>query len=104
MSVDDVNIAAPPTLKTCEMCCKEAAKYTCPACRKRTCSLACVNDHKQKFACSGSRDKTEFVAVNEFTNINLLNDYRFLEEVARVSDNAKRDQRKHGPGKRRNTR
>ncbi len=34
------------TLGECEICCVAAAKYKCPRCESRTCSLACVKQHK----------------------------------------------------------
>jgi len=81
------------TNKKCEVCLEEVSKYTCPCCKMRTCSLDCVLEHKQKTGCSGQRNKTSFVARTEFNNIHLLNDYRLLEEAARIADNAKRDKK-----------
>jgi hypothetical protein len=52
----------------CELCKKEAAKYKCPRCALRTCSLACVKDHKTKFHCSGKRDRTAFVPIGSFND------------------------------------
>lgn len=88
------------TSKKCEVCLEEVSKYTCPCCVMRTCSLDCVLTHKQRTGCSGERDKTSFVPRTELNNIHLLNDYRLLEEVARVTDNAQRDDkaRKNWPG------
>merc|ERR1712013_208378 len=85
------------TSKKCEVCLEEASKYTCPCCAMRTCSLDCVLDHKQKTGCSGNRDKSAFVARTDMNNIHLLNDYRFLEEAARIADNARRDKKSKRP-------
>lgn len=35
----------------CEVCQKEASKYKCPRCMKRTCSLMCSKEHKQQDTC-----------------------------------------------------
>ena len=32
----------------CEVCKQQVAKYTCPACFKKTCSLECVRLHKKQ--------------------------------------------------------
>ncbi|KAL4219470.1 Box C/D snoRNA protein 1 [Mactra antiquata] len=84
-------------MKTCEVCSETVAKYRCPACEIETCCLKCVNQHKQQNDCDGQRDKTTYVSVNQFTDINLLSDYRFLEEGGRKTNNACRDnlKRKH---------
>ncbi len=96
----------------CEICMIEKYKYRCPACevifgiwlivKIRTCSIQCCQQHKQDLGCSGSRSKTNYIDLSEFSENTLLNgmctgelvnshsDYRFLEEVNRLSDNAKR--------------
>ncbi|KAG8437229.1 hypothetical protein GDO86_008073 [Hymenochirus boettgeri] len=76
---------------SCETCGGEEAKYRCPRCMKYSCSLPCVKKHKAEVNCSGVRDKTTFVSVGAFTEINLLSDYRFLEDVGRTVDCAARD-------------
>jgi len=74
-----------PKLKrpTCEMCDKEESKYTCPGCTLMTCSLPCVKAHKVKLNCTGERDKTAFVDMSQYGDLNLLSDYRFLEDAER---------------------
>ncbi|XP_015725663.1 box C/D snoRNA protein 1 [Coturnix japonica] len=81
----------------CETCGEEEAKYRCPRCMKYSCSLLCVKKHKVALSCSGVRDKTAFVSVTEFTDLNLLSDYRFLEDVGRAADAAARDLSVHRP-------
>uniref|UniRef100_A0A8B9Q9U2 Box C/D snoRNA protein 1 n=1 Tax=Apteryx owenii TaxID=8824 RepID=A0A8B9Q9U2_APTOW len=81
----------------CETCSEEEAKYRCPRCMKYSCSLLCVKKHKLALSCNGIRDKTAFVSVNEFTDLNLLSDYRFLEDVGRTADAAARDLSVHRP-------
>ncbi|XP_023787606.1 box C/D snoRNA protein 1 [Cyanistes caeruleus] len=85
----------------CETCSKEAAKYRCPRCMKYSCSLLCVKKHKLALSCNGVRDKTAFVSVNEFTDLNLLSDYRFLEDVGRTADAAARHCIVHNPATKR---
>ncbi|XP_060629846.2 box C/D snoRNA protein 1 [Anolis sagrei] len=85
------------SLRRCEMCDTEEAKYRCPCCMKYSCSLTCVKKHKTTFSCNGVREKTAFVSVNEFSDLNLLSDYRFLEDVARLADSAVRDDILHKP-------
>ncbi|NWT68177.1 BCD1 protein, partial [Prunella himalayana] len=85
----------------CETCSKEAAKYRCPRCMIFFCSLLCVKKHKLAQSCNGVRDKTAFVSVNEFTDLNLLSDYRFLEDVGRTADAAARHCIVHSPATKR---
>ncbi|KAI4883881.1 hypothetical protein NFI96_020508, partial [Prochilodus magdalenae] len=79
------------SLTRCDVCEAEEAKYRCPNCLKFSCSLPCVKQHKHESGCSGVRDQTAFVRLSQFSEINLLNDYRFLEETARVADKPNRD-------------
>ncbi|KAL4421032.1 hypothetical protein ABPG77_007507 [Micractinium sp. CCAP 211/92] len=74
----------------CQVCSQAAAKYCCPRCDKRTCSLECVKAHKDASGCSGKRDRTAFVGRAEFDERTFLSDYRFLEEVKLADDVAKR--------------
>ncbi|XP_067997287.1 box C/D snoRNA protein 1 [Melanerpes formicivorus] len=85
------------SLQRCETCSQEEAKYRCPRCMKYSCSLLCVKKHKLLQSCNGIRDKTAFVSVNEFTDLNLLSDYRFLEDVGRTADAAARHPIVHSP-------
>lgn len=79
------------SMYSCEICGNEEAKYKCPRCLKYSCSLPCVKKHKVDVACSGVRDKTAFVPLSTFSDLHLLNDYRFLEDAGRVADAAMRD-------------
>ncbi|CAE1296601.1 unnamed protein product [Acanthosepion pharaonis] len=75
----------------CEQCHVQPSKYTCPRCEIRTCSLGCVKSHKVDSGCDGIRDKTAYIPLEDFSDINLLSDYRLLEDVARVAEHGKRD-------------
>nr|XP_045378888.1 box C/D snoRNA protein 1 isoform X1 [Camelus bactrianus] len=78
-------------MSRCETCGTEEAKYRCPRCMRYSCSLPCVKKHKAELTCNGVRDKTAYVSIQEFTEMNLLSDYRFLEDVARTADHVSRD-------------
>ncbi|XP_018404054.1 PREDICTED: box C/D snoRNA protein 1 [Cyphomyrmex costatus] len=78
-------------LEDCEVCGAAKARYTCPKCEVRTCSLTCVNVHKKELECNGIRDPTKFVPLASFSDLDLLSDYRFLEQVGRLVDTKKRN-------------
>ncbi|GJQ14440.1 hypothetical protein GpartN1_g6231.t1 [Galdieria partita] len=88
--------AAVNTLQdNCQVCCldknKDAAnlaKYKCPSCGTRTCSLICVKTHKEQTGCDGKRQKIQFVPMTQYTEETFLNDYTFLEQVHRASSAA----------------
>lgn len=61
----------------------QEAKYTCPKCEVKTCCLNCSRIHKTELNCSGQRDRTKFISINKFTNLDLLSDYVLLEEISR---------------------
>ncbi|CAG4927801.1 unnamed protein product [Colias eurytheme] len=81
-------------LGECEVCGKNKAKYTCPRCEVKTCCLDCVRIHKAELECNGIRDRTKFVRIKDFTDTDLLSDYRLLEECARFVYAVKRDEKK----------
>ncbi|UJR08670.1 hypothetical protein I4U23_012928 [Adineta vaga] len=78
--------------KKCSMCHQNLIKYTCPRCSLRTCSLSCCLQHKKTLNCNGQRDKTSFKSLTTMTDLDLLSDYRFLEEVDRQVETSKRDE------------
>ncbi|XP_075471744.1 box C/D snoRNA protein 1 isoform X2 [Ascaphus truei] len=79
------------SLNICETCGSDEAKYRCPRCMKYSCSLSCVKQHKTDVRCDGIRDKAAFVSISNFNEINLLSDYRLLEDAGRSADCAGRD-------------
>lgn len=81
-----------PPEQQCHQCHEHAHRYRCPACDMRTCSLACTKAHKQAKACTGKRSRTEMVTLSDFTERQLLSDYKFLEEAARLHDVAQRSE------------
>ncbi|ESP00241.1 hypothetical protein LOTGIDRAFT_141139, partial [Lottia gigantea] len=79
------------TFFRCIDCNENLAKYTCPRCMIKTCSLMCVKKHKLEKDCNGVRDKTAYISINKFSETDLLSDYRLLEDTARKVSNANRD-------------
>jgi hypothetical protein len=76
-----------------------AAKYRCPGCAIVTCSLACSKRHKQMGeGCSGKRKVAEFKDIRDFTDADLVSDYRFLEDALLEKDRAKRWRPRFRPG------
>jgi len=58
--------------RRCEVCEVAVFKYRCPRCLVKSCSLPCVKRHKLTSGCNGQRDKTAFVSLVDFTDLNLL--------------------------------
>lgn len=59
--------------------------------------MPCVKRHKAERACSGVRDKTAFTSLGDFTEMQLVSDYRFLEDAGRLVGCALRDRLVHLP-------
>ncbi|KAI8054526.1 hypothetical protein BDF22DRAFT_742461 [Syncephalis plumigaleata] len=74
----------------CASCHTAIAKYRCPRCETRTCSLSCVQTHKSQTGCSGKRDRTSYVPMKEFGINQLTSDIQFLEEGVEKKINAER--------------
>ena len=81
----------------CRMCIEDETtttvgegKYRCPKCLLISCSLKCINKHKEKFNCDGKRDRFQFVNLKEMEDKHVTSDFRFLEEATEVLDRAKR--------------
>ncbi|XP_017782423.1 PREDICTED: box C/D snoRNA protein 1 [Nicrophorus vespilloides] len=90
-STSNVDQTVDKKLTHCEVCSVALAKYTCPKCEVRTCCLKCSSIHKKELECSGIRDRTKFVPMNKFTNLDLSSDYRLLEEITRNFEVIKKD-------------
>ena len=66
-------------MNLCVICNTTDAKYCCPACNRRTCSLTCVRTHKTQFTCSGKRNRTEYVPIPDYTDRHFMSgEYRVL--------------------------
>ncbi|VDP90915.1 unnamed protein product [Echinostoma caproni] len=71
---------------TCQVCCNNPHKYTCPRCEMHTCSLACCLEHKQKFSCTGVREPVVYYRRNEYGTFAFQQDYHLLEEIDRKNN------------------
>ncbi|ODV75058.1 Bcd1p CYBJADRAFT_124687, partial [Cyberlindnera jadinii NRRL Y-1542] len=89
----------------CEICLENEAKYRCPQCGRRTCSVACVRAHKEQSQCSGTVDNTSFVKRSEFLeNSHLIQrDYNFLTNLDRALSVKRQDSRQNRALKRQRT-
>lgn len=80
-------------LGNCEVCSVKEAKYTCPRCEVKTCCFMCQSIHKKELNCDGTRDRTKFIPLHKFTDMDLASDYRLLEEVGRAVEQHKKESR-----------
>ncbi|KAI8319140.1 hypothetical protein GQ54DRAFT_299579 [Martensiomyces pterosporus] len=80
----------------CEQCTAAEAKYKCPGCMVRTCSLACSKKHKELTGCTGQRDRTKFIKRAEYDANTLMSDYGFLQDLARDHTNLICDAKEQG--------
>ncbi|KAJ9115604.1 hypothetical protein QFC20_000929 [Naganishia adeliensis] len=76
-------MSVPPA--TCAIC-SQPAKYTCPRCSTRTCSLPCSRTHKSTTGCTGERDKVAYVPLKDYGYGKLMDDYVFLEDGKRKAE------------------
>ena len=59
-------------LGRCQTCQVNDGKYRCPGCEFVSCSLDCVKMHKKEKSCDGVRNKSKFVPINKFSELDLL--------------------------------
>lgn len=66
--------------------CLARAIYTCPACEKGVCSLACSRTHKEASfpSCTGLPDPTAKILLKDYTAVQCSRDIRFLEDCRQV--------------------
>ena len=80
------------------MCENEEGKYKCPRCEVVTCSLTCVNQHKVgpggSVGCDGVRNKTKYIPLNQFTELDVISDYKLLESATKCVESYARDKLK----------
>lgn len=72
--------------ENCKVCETEEAKYKCPGCLIRYCSVKCNRQHKSETKCSGQRNKTEFVERREYNESTFFSDFSLLQDVSRELD------------------
>ncbi|KAG9297368.1 hypothetical protein G9A89_009452 [Geosiphon pyriformis] len=75
----------PLSSSNCQLC-HVTAKYKCPRCRFRTCSLACCQQHKKTANCNGMRSKAHYISREQYGYQEMMLDYTYLESLARVAD------------------
>lgn len=64
-------------------------KYCCPGCSTRTCSLKCVQRHKEWAQCSGKRDPTAYVKKAQLASASGVDhDYNFIFGIEQSRDRA----------------
>lgn len=73
---------------SCHVCKMIPFKYSCPACKIKTCSIACIDAHKNIYKCSGKRSRTTFVSKSEYDINTFVNDYWLLEDTGQLVDRA----------------
>lgn len=62
----------------CQMCKIKESIYKCPRCQIRTCCLICVKQHKNRYKCTGIRDKFSKKSIKDFTENDFVRDMKFL--------------------------
>eukprot|EP01087_Luapelamoeba_hula_P015240 TRINITY_DN4528_c0_g1_i2.p1 TRINITY_DN4528_c0_g1~~TRINITY_DN4528_c0_g1_i2.p1 ORF type:complete len:332 (-),score=44.60 TRINITY_DN4528_c0_g1_i2:183-1178(-) len=82
--------AAAAEFQRCGGCTDQPAKYTCPRCNFRSCSLSCCKRHKVDLDCSGQRNPVAFTPLQNMDDQTLSSDLHFLEGGMRTVDVAKR--------------
>jgi hypothetical protein len=65
----------------CHICKTKESKYKCPRCQIRTCCLVCVKEHKNKYKCSGIKDKYNNKIIKDFGEKDFRKDIRFINEM-----------------------
>ncbi|KAH8830660.1 hypothetical protein DL96DRAFT_962088 [Flagelloscypha sp. PMI_526] len=78
-----IPVPSSPSTPLCGICSLSPVKYTCPGCSIRTCSAVCSSSHKVTSKCTGVRNNAAFVPMNQYGLGTMMNDYVFLEEMAR---------------------
>ena len=71
-------------------------KYTCPGCSIRYCSLNCYKIHKEQTSCTGKLNKTSYIPPDTYNQTNFINDYTYLEQLQRNTEQARRKVKEFG--------
>ena len=86
---EKTHLQQPKTLKhppLCKECKLNLSKYTCPGCSVPSCSLPCVEAHKQHTGCTGKRQRTQFFPLSQFDDNLLLSDNFFSRFCSLLSN------------------
>ena len=90
-------MADPLLTSLCTICRIQPPKYKCPRCATRTCSLPCINKHKNWSSCNGERDPTVYIPAAKLrTDAGIDHDYNFLTKIERsveIAEKILRDER-----------
>ncbi|KAK8192998.1 hypothetical protein IWZ00DRAFT_260529 [Phyllosticta capitalensis] len=82
----------------CRICNKNPPKYRCPRDDVRTCSLPCVQRHRQWAQCDGKRDPAAYVKKSQLlTPAGVDRDYNFLTSLERSLQRADENAQRAGP-------
>ena len=52
----------------------------------RSCSLVCVQKHKAEADCDGVRERLKYLPLNNFSDMDVVSDFRLLEQVTQQVD------------------
>eukprot|EP00347_Sterkiella_histriomuscorum_P019065 403343093 len=76
----------------CQICSQNPHKYKCPGCDRLTCSLACINKHKQQYKCDGkkSTQSQQLIRLADFGLNHLKRDMNFIQEAISQSNSVKK--------------
>ncbi|KAF2430510.1 hypothetical protein EJ08DRAFT_588775 [Tothia fuscella] len=75
----------------CSICHINTPKYRCPGCSTQTCSLQCVQRHKEWAQCTGKRDPTAYVRKSKLTTpAGIDHDYNFITGIERSREDAEK--------------
>lgn len=68
----------------CQICAEKIARYRCPACGIQSCSLPCIQTHKERTTCTGKRTRASrtFTPASRLNEEILLDDQLLLDEVS----------------------
>lgn len=63
----------------CHICRAAMAKYTCPKCAHKSCSIACVRRHKTEKECDGKADLVQKVERSQIDEKVVQKDYEYVK-------------------------
>ena len=52
--------------------------------------MICCVKHKSEYRCDGRRERCAYLSIGKFTDVDLVSDYHFLEDVLKCGDRAGR--------------
>ncbi|KAL0232428.1 hypothetical protein PCE1_002769 [Barthelona sp. PCE] len=91
MDIGEPPIKAQAVVITCEICFKGEAKYSCPGCQLKYCSIDCFNEHKRLLTCDGTTRPERYIKPKEYDGESLHEDFLFLEDSYRQLESVYRN-------------